>query len=78
MKIKVYIYRATSQNGDVSTDVVNDPSNWGCLSGYDGNGKYQQFDSTEMYHAYSWGHIHGIKVECATKEIEVMDFDFRG
>lgn len=76
MKIKAFIYRATSQNGYVSTEVVKESCDWGCLQGYDTNGNYQQFDSTEMYHAYSWGRIHGIKVECAIKEIEVSDSDF--
>ena len=75
--MKIYIYRATSQNGDVSTNVVSDPSNWGCLTGYDKNGEYQQVDSTEMYHSYSWGDCHGIKVECVVKEIEVTEEDFK-
>lgn len=71
MKVKFYIHVCTDANGDKYYDVSKDSCDWICLMGKDANGKHQQFDSTEAYHAYAWAERHGFTVTCIEKEVSL-------
>jgi hypothetical protein len=68
---KIYLYKLTDAKGNVTVTVVNDLSDDGCIGGYDSNGNYQQYDSYELYHAYTWAEEHGMKFESGSMNIEV-------
>ena len=76
MKV-IHVYRLTDANGDKTFCVVDDPSDDGCIGGYDANGKYQQYDSYELYHAYGWAEKHGMKLECGVMEIDTDKIEFK-
>lgn len=77
MQKDVYVYRLTDAKGDQSVTVVDDPSDNGCIGGYDINGVYQQYDSYELYYAYEWAESHGMKLESAVVKIDLTDDMFK-
>lgn len=77
MKKTMYLYRLTDANGDQTITVVDDPSDNGCIGGYDKGGQYQQYDSYELWHAYDWAKEHGMKLESGTMEVDVPDNVFK-
>ena len=76
MKKTIYLYRLTDAKGDQTITVVDDTADDGCIGGRDRDGKYQQYDSHELYRAYDWAEKHGMKLESMTMEIEVPDSVF--
>lgn len=78
MKKEIHLYRLTDANGDKQITVVDEPSNSGCIGGYGSDGKYHQYDSYELYHAYDWAKERGMKLEYAKMEIDASDAVFVG
>lgn len=76
MKKTIYLYRLTDAAGDQQITVVDEQSDDGCIGGYDRDGKYHQYDSYELYHAYEWAEKHGMKLESGIMEIDVPDSVF--
>jgi len=76
MKKTIYLYRLTDAKGNQTITVVDEPSDDGRIGGYDRDGKWQQYDSYELYHAYEWAEKLGMKLESATIEIDVSDSVF--
>lgn len=72
LKITVIIYVLCDVNGDYTHSVVGDHSDSISFGGIGNDGKYHQYDSYEGYHAYDWAEKLGMKVECFTKEVEIM------
>lgn len=66
-----YIYTLTDARGVSYVKVVDDSSDNMTIGGYDKEGKYQQFDSYEAYHAYGWAEKHGFKLVSETRSIAV-------
>jgi prephenate dehydrogenase len=50
-----------AQGGSMHT-VVNESCDNVCIHGYDAQGKYQQFDSYELYHTNEWAKKHGFVI----------------
>ena len=71
MKVTVTVLCLVDARGSVSWNVVKDTGDWTRLGGHDNDGKYQQFDSCETYHAYSWADRHGFTLTTAEREIEL-------
>ncbi len=69
--ITIEVYRLTDANGTKRYAVTNDPSSNGCIGGFDVNGNYQQYDSSELYYAYEWAAKHGFKLEVKSHELDV-------
>jgi hypothetical protein len=63
MKKTLYLYKLTDAKGNQEITVVDDPSDDGLIGGEDANGERQQFESCELYNAYSWAEKHGFKLE---------------
>lgn len=76
MKKKAFLYRLTDAKGDQHFTVINEAGDNGMIGGVGDDGEYHQFDSSAMYHAYKWAEERGMKLECATVEIEVTDAMF--
>lgn len=76
-KKTLYLYRLTDARGDTRTVVVDDPSNDGCIGGYGADGKYHQYDSYELWHAYDWAKERGMVLESGTMEVEIPDDIFK-
>jgi hypothetical protein len=76
MKKTIYLYRLTDAKGNHEITVVDDPSDDGCIGGYDSDGEYRQYDSHELYHAYDWAEEHGMKLEGGEMEIDVPESVF--
>ena len=74
---KIYLYRLTDARGEQQMVVVDDLSDNGRIGGYDKDGKYQQYDSYELYHAYEWAEKHGMKLESGSMEIDVPETVFQ-
>lgn len=70
MTKEIWIYRLIDTKGNKSYTVVNDPTDNGCIGGYDADGQYQQYDSYELYHAYEWAEGHGMSLNSAKIEID--------
>ena len=77
MKKEIHIYRLTDFNGKQYATVVDDPSDTGSIGGYGEDGKYHQYDSYELWHAYDWAEKLGMKLEYGTIEIEIKDSIFQ-
>ena len=77
MKKTVYIYRLTDANGDQKFTIVDDPSDSGCIGGYNKEGQYQQYDGYELYYAYEWAQERGMKLTCGTVELDMDNVDFQ-
>lgn len=71
MKKPIYLYCLTDARGDKVITVINEVSDNGCIGGVDKDGKYQQYDSYELWHAYGWAEKHGMKLQSATMEIDI-------
>lgn len=71
MKKKIYVYRLTDAQGNQDYTVVDDVSDNARIGGYDTQGKYQQYDSQELYYAYNWAQEHGMKLEFGNFEIDL-------
>lgn len=67
---EIWIYRLIDAKGDKCYTVVDDPSDSGCIGGYDVDGKYHQYDSYELYHAYEWAEERGMTLSCVNIEID--------
>lgn len=52
-------------------EIVNDTGDNICIGAYDANGKYQQFDSCEAYHAHEWALGHGFEVRSQKMSVDV-------
>lgn len=72
----LYFYRLTDARGDARIVVVDDPNDDGCIGGYDANGKYHQYDSYELWHAYAWAKERGMVLESGTMDVEIPDAIF--
>lgn len=76
MRKKIYLYRLTDARGNKQITVLDEPSDIGTIGGYGSDGKYHQYDSYELWHAYSWAEERGMKLESAEMEIEIPDSVF--
>lgn len=71
IKKTVYFYSMKDANGDVSTVLVDDPSDNICIGGKDSDGKYHQYDSYEAYYLSGWAEEKGFEVILTVKEVEI-------
>jgi len=71
MKVKVIFYVVKDARGNKSWDCASDYASTVTLYGEDKDGKFQQYDSYEGYHAYPWAEKHGFTLECIEKEVEL-------
>ena len=69
-------YRLTDALGNKKVTVVDDPTNNGCIGGYDKDGNYHQYDSYELWHAYDWAEKLGMKLESGTMKLDISDSIF--
>lgn len=76
MKKTIYLYRLTDANGNKTITVIDDPSDSGTILGVGSDGKYHQYDSYELYHAYEWAEKLGMKLESGTMDIDIPDSVF--
>jgi hypothetical protein len=73
MMKKIYVYRLTDAKGDKTITVVNEPNDNGTIGGYGSDGKYHQYDSYELWYAYEWATLRGMKLESTEMIIDVPD-----
>jgi hypothetical protein len=73
----IHLYRLTDARGFQTFTVVDDPADNGCIGGYDKDGKYHQYDSYELRHAYTWAEERGMKLEYAEMQIQIPDALFK-
>ena len=80
MTKRIYIYRLTDAQGNITFTVQDDCQNSGTIGGYDKDDKYHQFDSYELFHAYDWAKERGFVLESATFVLEIPNgiFDCKG
>jgi hypothetical protein len=76
MNKDIWVYQLLLDGIVVATTVVNDPSDRGCIGAYDANGKYHQYDSYELWHAYSWANERGFVLRSCKKTITIDDSDW--